>query len=85
MSSTSGVPREGEQGEQEDLALPEIRERHKDRWVAVVVGKRDKNLQPLSGKVVAEDIDRYLLRQKLGNYPDICIFFTGESPYPLLL
>lgn len=85
MSSTSGVPSTGEQGESEDLALPEIRARYKDRWVAVVVTKRDKNLQPLSGRVVADDIDRYMLRQKLGKYPDICIFFTGESPYPLLL
>lgn len=85
MSSTSGVPPTGEQGEPGVLALPEIRERHKDRWVAVVVTKRDKNLQPLGGKVVAEDIDRYMLRQKLGKYPDICIFYTGESPYPLLL
>jgi hypothetical protein len=75
----------GEQGEPDDLALPDIRERYKDRWVAILVTRRDRNLLPTRGKVVAEDADRYMLRQKLGKYPDICIFFAGEPPYRLLL
>ncbi len=85
MSSAGSVPSTGEQGEPEDLALPEIRKLHKDRWVAVVVTARDTNLFPSRGRVVAEDTDRYMLRQKLGKYPDICIFFAGDPPYPLLL
>jgi hypothetical protein len=85
MSPTGGASSSGGQGEPEDLAIPEIRERYKDRWVAVVVTGRNQNFQPTKGKVVAEDADRYMLRQKLGKYPNICIFFAGEPPYPLLL
>lgn len=89
MSSAGSVQSAGEQAEPEELALPEIRKRYKDRWVAMIVTGRDKNLQPTKGKVVQDDIDRYMLRQKLrlkpGGYLDICIFFTGEPPYPLLL
>jgi hypothetical protein len=85
MSSTSGVNPLDEGDIPVELSLQEIRKRHKDKWVAVVVTKRDRNLQPAKGKVVAEDIDRYLLRQKLGAYPDICIFFAGDPIYPPFL
>jgi len=85
MSSSTDVPATGGQGEPEDLALPEIFKRYKGRWVAITVTVRDKNLQPTKGKVVADDMDRYLLRMKLKKYKDICIFFAGEPPYPLLL
>ena len=85
MSPTGGVSSAGGQGEPEDLALSEIWKRYKDRWVAVVVTSRDRNLQPTKGKVVADDLDRYFLRQKLGDYTDIYIFFAGEPPYRLLL
>jgi len=85
MSPTSGVPSSGGQGEPEELALPEIRRRYKERWVALVVTGRDANLQPTKGRVVADDSDRYMLRQKLIAYSNICIFFAGEPPYPLLL
>jgi len=50
-----------------------------------VVTARDKNLQPRTGKVVAYDVDRFRLREKLYEYTDICIFFAGESPFPLFL
>jgi hypothetical protein len=83
MSSTSEVPA-SVQAEPEILSLSEIRKKYKDRWVALIVTGRDKNLQPTKGKVVSDDIDRYMLRQKL-KYKDICIFYTGEPPYPLLL
>lgn len=82
MSSTNGFPIPDGQSESEELALPEIRKRYKDRWVAIVVTRRDRNFQPTRGKVVAEDIDRFLLRQKLGKYPDICILFAGDPIYP---
>jgi hypothetical protein len=85
MSSTSGVTPLEEEGVPVELSLLGIRKRYKDKWVAVVVTKRDRNLQPAKGKVVAEDIDRFLLRQKLGAYPDICIFFAGDPIYPPLL
>jgi len=85
MSSASSVPSAGEQTEPADLTLSEIRKRYKDQWVAIIVTGRDKNLQPSKGKVVAEDIDRYMLRQKLTKYNEICIFYTGEPVYPLLL
>ena len=46
---------------------------------------RDKNFQPKSGKVVANDVDRYRLRQNLYKHRDVCIFFAGESLFPLFL
>jgi len=49
------------------------------------VTARDKNFQPKSGKVVAHDPDRYRLRQNLYKYKDGCIFFAGESLFPLFL
>ncbi|MGA2199852.1 MAG: hypothetical protein ABSG45_07930 [Nitrososphaerales archaeon] len=85
MSSTSGSPTVGGQDQPEDLALSEIIKRYKGRWVGIVVTGRDKNMQPTKGKVVADDIDRYMLRPKLRAYKDICIYFAGEPPYPLLL
>ena len=50
-----------------------------------MVTARDKNFQPTTGKVVAYDIDRFRLREKLYNYADVCIFFAGEPPLPLFL
>ena len=70
---------------QEELTLQQVAERHKDRWVAMVVTKRDGDLQPLAGKVVAADPDRYRLRESLAKYTDVCIFYAGEPPYPILL
>lgn len=71
--------------ELEELTLSQISDRYRDRWVAIEVTKRDRNLQPLKGRVVANEVDRYRLREKTMKYADICIFFTGESPYRLLL
>lgn len=79
------MPSAGEKSEPEELALPEIRKRYKDRWVAMIVTERNRSLQPIKGKVVVDDLDRYRLRQKLAKYPEICIFYTGEPPYPLIL
>ena len=47
--------------------------------------KRDKNMQPTRGTVIADDSDRYRLRQKLMTTKEACIFFAGEPQYPLLL
>jgi hypothetical protein len=69
----------------EELTIAEIHTRYKGRWVAIVVTKRDGNLQPVGGKVVAEDVDRYRLREHLSNHPDVCIFYAGGSQYPLML
>ena len=85
MSSTYDDQWFLEHGETEELTTPIIRQRFKDRWVAVVVTHRNRNLQPTKGKVVAMDIDRFLLRQKLGKYKDICIFFAGDPVYPPIL
>lgn len=89
MSPADSVASAGEQVEAEELTLQEIRKRHKDKWVAIIVTERDKNLQPSKGKVVETDLDRYMLRQKLRLKPksnkDLCIFYAGEPPYPLLL
>ena len=60
-------------------------EQYGNRWVAITVTKRDKNGQPVAGKLVAEDVDRYRLRQTVVKYNDICIFYAGEPPYPLFL
>ncbi|MDG7007047.1 MAG: hypothetical protein JRN06_02245 [Nitrososphaerota archaeon] len=69
----------------EELTLSEITGRYKDRWVAILVSERDGNFQPTKGRVVAQDVDRYRLRSSLVKYDDVCIFYTGETPYPLLL
>jgi hypothetical protein len=85
-SSTGGsAPAGGEENQAVDIELAEIRSRFKDRWVAIAVTKRDKNLQPIRGTVIADDSDRYRLRQKLMSTKEACIFFAGEPQYPLLL
>jgi len=84
MSPTGGAQSDGGQGEPEDLALREIRERYKDQWVAIIVTGRDRNFQPTRGKVVATDYDRYLLRTKLHKYREVCVLYAGEPIYPLL-
>ena len=71
--------------EPENLTLSEISQRYSGRWVAITVTERDRNLQPVKGRVVADDVDRYRLREKTAKYDDICIFYVGESPYLLLL
>ncbi len=75
----------GEPSQPEDLELPEIFKRYKDRWVAIIVTKRDKNLQPIRGRVVANEGDRYRLRQAIASHREICILYAGEPAYPLLL
>lgn len=69
----------------EELTLEEIRTRHQNLWVAITVTKRDENGQPTAGLVVAEDADRYRLRDLIVRYDDVCIFFAGDSPFPLFL
>ena len=71
--------------QQEDLTLSEISEKYKDRWVAIEVTRRDRNLQPIRGRVLENDVDRFRLREKITKFEDICIFYAGESPFRLLL
>ena len=68
-----------------ELSLEQARAQFPKMWVAMVVTRRDDNGQPLAGRVVAEDPDRYRLREKLIQLKAVCIFFAGESPFPLLL
>ena len=85
-SSTGGSVNAGDEEVQVvDVELAEIFRRYKDRWVAIAVTKRDKNMQPTRGTVIADDSDRYRLRQKLMTTKEACIFFAGEPQYPLLL
>ena len=69
----------------EEFTLAQISAKHKNRWVAIEVTARDGNSQPTKGKVVAQDVDRYRLRSSLAKLGEVCIFYTGETPYPLLL
>ncbi len=69
----------------EVLTIPEMLERYKDHWVGIEVTERDKSLQPVKGRVLAHDPDRYGLREKTSRYPEVCIFYAGEPPFPLLL
>jgi hypothetical protein len=78
-------PRQNGEGKQEELEIPQIFEQFKDQWVAILVTRRDKNFQPVAGRVVANEVDRYRLRLKIVEYNDVCIFFAGEPPYPLLM
>lgn len=80
---SAGPPQEGAAAE--DLTLAQIAGKYKDRWVAITVTARDGNFQPTRGKLVAQDVDRYRLRSALARYDEVCIFYTGETPYPLLL
>lgn len=85
-SSTGGSVNTGEEGTKTvDIELSEIFKTYKDRWVAIAVTKRDKNMQPTRGTVIADDSDRYRLREKLMRTKEACIFFAGEPQYPLLL
>ncbi|MDG6901425.1 MAG: hypothetical protein JRM80_05630 [Nitrososphaerota archaeon] len=68
-----------------EATLEQIRKDYPRRWVAIIVTKRDENGQPLAGEVVAEDADRYRLRDAIVKQNDICIFFAGDSAYPLFL
>lgn len=69
----------------QELSLSQILQKYRDRWIAMVVTQRDDNMQPLAGKVVADDVDRYRLRQKIAQYDDICLLYAGEADYHLLL
>ena len=71
--------------ESPELSMKEILEQHNDRWVAMIVTKRDKNGQPTAGKIIEEDVDRYRLRQSTAKYNDICIFYAGETQFPLFM
>ena len=84
-SSTGGSAPAGEAAPAVDIELAEIFKRYKDRWVAITVTKRDKNMQPVRGTVIADDFDRYRLREKLMRTMEACIFFAGEPQYPLLI
>lgn len=81
MSVTDESPTE----KPEDLSLEEIATGYFGRWVAITVTKRDENLQPTRGIVVAHDVDRYKLRANITKYSDICILFAGEPPFHLML
>jgi hypothetical protein len=81
--STAGTPMPEETIE--ELSIPEIHAKYKGKWVAIIVTKRDGNLQPTGGRVVAEDVDRYRLRGHVVKYADVCILYGGGSLYPLLL
>ena len=84
-STGGGAGTGGDEAQAVDIELSEIFKRYKDRWVAITVTRRDKNQQPARGTVIADDIDRYRLRQKLTSQKEACIFYAGEPAYPLLL
>lgn len=71
--------------ESRELSLEEIRKAHPNLWVAIIVTKRDGNGQPTAGKVVADDADRYRLRDQIIMHNDVCIFYAGDPLYPLFL
>ena len=74
-----------ESAKRAELTLSQISELHHDRWVAIEVTKRDRNGQPTKGRVVAEDVDRFNIREKTMKLSDVCIFYAGELPYHLFL
>jgi len=67
-----------QEGQIPELELPEIFKKFKDHWVAIQVTKRDQNEQPLAGKVVANEVDRYRLRLKIVQYNDIASSLRGN-------
>lgn len=86
LSDTGGsASTGGDQPPAEELDIPEIFKKYKDKWVAIKVTKRDKNLQPTRGAVLADDMDRYRLRMKVIREREVCIFYAGEPQYPLII
>lgn len=73
------------QDQSEELTIDEIYKKYANKWVAIIVTERDKNLQPIKGKVVAVELDRYRLWQQTQEYNDLCIFYAGDPIYPLML
>jgi hypothetical protein len=71
--------------QEQELSISDINQKYHERWVAMIVTQRDQNMQPTHGRVVADDLDRFRLRQKIIDYYDICIFYSGKSHYPLLI
>lgn len=71
--------------ESREATFDEIKKEHPNLWVAVIVTKRDENGQPVAGRVVADDADRYRLRDQIILQNDICIFFAGDPLFPLFL
>jgi len=71
--------------ESKELTLEQIRKEHPNLWVAIAVTKRDANGQPMAGRVLADDADRYRLRDQIILQNDVCIFFAGDPLYPLFL
>jgi hypothetical protein len=69
----------------EVMSLPEIINAHKGRWVAIEVTERDKNSQPVEGRVVEVEADRHMLAEKTAKYDDVCIFYAGDPIFRLLL
>lgn len=69
----------------EELSIDDIYKKHRGFWVALLVTARDENGQPVRGKVVCTDIDRYRLRQETRGYKELCIFYAGDPEYPLLV
>ena len=69
----------------EVMSISEIVDGYSDRWVAIEVTERDENSQPIKGRVVEEDADRYALAEKTAKYSDVCILYAGESQFRLLL
>ena len=78
MGSTGGAKPEA-------LTIPEILKKCKDRWVAIEVTERDGNSQPVKGRVVEQEVDRYTLAEKTAKYGEVCIFYAGELQFRLLL
>jgi hypothetical protein len=68
-----------------EATFEQIKKDHQNLWVAVSVTKRDANGQPIAGKVLAEDADRYRLRDQIIMEKDVCIFFAGDPLYPQFL
>ncbi len=71
--------------EAKDQSLEEIVGKYSGSWVAMTVTKRDENYQPTRGIIVAHDMDRYKLRERITKYSDICIIYAGDPPFRLML
>ena len=86
LSGTGGsAPSGGGQAPAEELDIQEIFTKYKDKWVAIKVTGRDKNLQPTRGIVLADEMDRYRLRQRIIREKEACIFYAGQPMYTLII
>ena len=63
------------------VAVQSIVEAYPRRWVAMEVGERDSATgQPITGRLLAQSVERNHVRDLIKGRENISIFYTGSVP-----